>query len=123
MKLTNVKAMVAKGLTVGLLAGAFVLAAPAKAEAQISFGVQFGTPVYNGYNDYYARQRYEQYRRQQAYEAQQEWARQQAWAQHEAWERHEAWEQQRRYRADGYAYGSRDWRDRGGHHDRDDDDR
>ena len=69
MKLTNVKAMVAKSLTVGLLAGAFVLASPAKADAQqFAIGVQFGTPVYNGYyngyNDFYARQRYEQIRRQ-----------------------------------------------------------
>ncbi len=121
MKLTNVKAMVAKSLTVGLLAGAFVLAAPAKADAQIAIGVQFGAPVYDGYNDYYARQRYEQYRRQQAFEAQQAYARQQAWAQHEAWERREAWEREHDYRRDGYAYGYRDRHD--DHRDRDRDDR
>ena len=34
MKVMNVKAMVAKVMTVGLLAGAFALAAPVKAEAQ-----------------------------------------------------------------------------------------
>lgn len=128
MKLTNVKSLVTKSLTVGLLAGAFVLAAPAKANAQVAIGVQFGAPVYDGYNDYYARQRWEQYRRQQAYEAQQEYARQQAWAQHEAWERHEAierreaWERQQAYGNYGYAYGDRDRRDHGRHHDRDDDD-
>ena len=117
MKLTNVKAMVAKGLTVGLLAGAFVLAAPAKAEAQqFAIGVQFGAPVYNGYNngynDYYARQR--------AYEAQR------AWAQHEARERHEVWEHQRAYgygNGNGYGYGNgygdhdRGRRDRDDHRD------
>jgi len=44
MKITNVKAMAAKVLTVGLVAGAFALAA--KAEAQVTFGVRFGHPVY-----------------------------------------------------------------------------
>jgi hypothetical protein len=61
MKSTNVKAMVAKLMTVGLLAGAFVMAAPAKADAQ-----QFGVVVEAGYphldysrRDYYERQRIE----------------------------------------------------------------
>lgn len=62
MKITNVKAMVAKGLTVGLLAAAVVMAAPAKAEAQVAVGVRFGhvygphrpvflapAPVYGGF--------------------------------------------------------------------------
>jgi hypothetical protein len=63
MKITNVKAMVAKGVTVGLLAGAFVLAAPAKADAQqFGVGVQVGSPHYYG-PDYYARLRFEQERR------------------------------------------------------------
>jgi hypothetical protein len=61
MKITNVKAMVAKGVTVGLLAGAFVLAAPAKADAQQFAVVQVGYP-YHG-PDYYARLRFEQERR------------------------------------------------------------
>jgi hypothetical protein len=61
MKITNVKAMVAKGVTVGLLAGAFVLAAPAKADAQ-QFAVRVGYPHYYG-PDYYARLRFEQERR------------------------------------------------------------
>ncbi len=73
MKLTSVKSMIAKGVTVGLLAGAIALAAPAKAEAQqFAVGVQFGSPAY-GYvapGDYYARQRYEEYCRQRAFEAQ-----------------------------------------------------
>ena len=89
MTVTNVKAMIAKGVTVVLLAGAVALAAPAKAEAQqFAVGVQFGSPYYG--NDYYARQRYEEY------------CRQQAWARHEAEERHEAWVRQQAY--DRYAY-------------------
>jgi len=60
MKITNVKAMVAKGVTVGLLAGAFVLAAPAKANAQQFAVVQVGYPHYGYYGpDYYARLRFE----------------------------------------------------------------
>ena len=49
MKITNLKATVAKVFTVGLLAGAVAMAAPAKAEAQVSFGVRVGGPrVYGG---------------------------------------------------------------------------
>jgi hypothetical protein len=61
MKITNVKAMVAKGVTVGLLAGAFVLAAPAKAQAQVV--VQVGYPHYVYGPDYYARLRFDEARR------------------------------------------------------------
>jgi hypothetical protein len=76
MKSTNVKAMVTKVMTVGLLAGAFVMAAPAKADAQ-----QFGAVVEVGYphNDYsrrafYERQRIEQERRE-AIRRHDEWVR------------------------------------------------
>jgi hypothetical protein len=75
MKITNIKAMVAKGVTVGLLAGAFVLTAPAKADAQqFAVGVRVGNPGYFGYPangypaygyygpDYYARLRFERER-------------------------------------------------------------
>ena len=48
MKITNVKAMVAKIFTVGLLAGAVVIAAPAKAEAQFGIGVRIGPAPYYG---------------------------------------------------------------------------
>jgi hypothetical protein len=66
MKITNVKAMVAKGVTVGLLAGAFVLAAPAKADAQrFVVGVQVGYPHY----EYYDHARFERERRHE------EWVR------------------------------------------------
>jgi hypothetical protein len=71
MKITNVKAMVAKGVTVGLLAGAFVLAAPAKADAQqFAVGVQVGYSQY-GYarRDHYDHHRFEQERRHE------EWVR------------------------------------------------
>ncbi len=49
MKITNVKAMVAKVMTVGLLAGAVVMAAPA-AQAQVRVGIGIGVrgPVYVG---------------------------------------------------------------------------
>jgi hypothetical protein len=48
MKLTSIKSMVVKGVTVGLLAGAVVLAAPAKADAQrFVVGVQVGYPHYD----------------------------------------------------------------------------
>jgi hypothetical protein len=71
MKITNVKAMIAKGVTVGLLAGVFVLTAPAQADAQqFAVGVQVGCPHYGYYGpDYYARLRFEQERRHE------EWVR------------------------------------------------
>jgi hypothetical protein len=125
MKTTSAKAMVAKVMTVGMLAGVVMLAAPAKAQAQVVVGVQFGGgyPVY-AYDrrDYYERLRCEQARQAQIYAEQQAYARQQAWAQHEAWERHEreeAWERQRAFGR----YDDHGWRDRDDHHDRDDHDR
>ena len=48
MTSTNVKAMVAKMFTVGFLAAAVVLIAPAKAEAQWSVGVRVGAAPYYG---------------------------------------------------------------------------
>jgi hypothetical protein len=79
MKLTNVKAMVVKAMTVGMLAGAFILAAPAKAQAQ-GFGVrvQVAYPPYS--RDYYERLRFERERRDA-------FLRQHAWFRHQAWER------------------------------------
>jgi hypothetical protein len=112
MKLTSIKSMLIKGVTVGLVAGAVALAAPAKAEAQqFAVGVQFGSPSYGYYNpgDYYARQRYEELCRERAFAAQQAYARQQAWAQHEAWERQRAFG---RYGYDHDRDRDRDRRDR-----------
>jgi hypothetical protein len=65
MKLANVKAMVAKAITVGLLAGAVVLAVPAKADAQpVVVGVRIGYPQY-AYGPGYLR--FEQERRHDAW--------------------------------------------------------
>jgi hypothetical protein len=57
MKITNIKAMMVKGVTVGLLAGAVALAAPAKANAAVVVGVGVGGyPYAYGYAPgYYGR--------------------------------------------------------------------
>jgi hypothetical protein len=77
MKFANVKKMVAKVLTVGLLAGAVVSFAPEKAQAQAVF-------VGNGYyarHDFYERERIEAFRRHEAFE------RRQAFLRHEEFRR------------------------------------
>jgi hypothetical protein len=75
MKSTNVKAIVAKVMTVGLLAGAFVMAAPAKADAQ-----QFGTVVEVGYPHYdYSRRDYVEFQRREAIRRHDEWVRHEEW--------------------------------------------
>ena len=66
MKLTKVKSMLVKGVTVGLLAGAVVMAAPAKANAAVVVGVGFGAPYY-GRPGYYERLRIEEARRHAAW--------------------------------------------------------
>src|SRR5436305_14683502 len=112
MKLTSVKSMVLKGLTVGVVAGAVALAAPVKAQAQQwAVGVQFGSPSYGSYApaDYYARQRYEELCRERAFAAQQAYARQQAWARRQAWARHEALERRDRDKDWRYPDDRRDW--------------
>jgi hypothetical protein len=102
MKSTNVKSMVAKVMTVGLLAGAVVLAAPAKAQAQIAVGVQLGYPQYG-----YQQRGYYDHERQEAIARHEAWERQQAYLQHEAWERqqaylrHEEEEREQAYRVRG----------------------
>jgi hypothetical protein len=67
MTLTNAKSMLKKGLTVGLLAGAVALAAPAKANAEVVVGV--GVAPYYGYRGpgYYERLRIEELRRHDAW--------------------------------------------------------
>lgn len=62
MKFAQVKSMLVKGVTVGLLAGAFVMATPAKANAAVIVGVGFGAPYY-GRPGYYERFRIEEARR------------------------------------------------------------
>ncbi len=71
MKLANVKGMVAKVLTVGFLAGAVVMFAPTKAQAQEVF-------VGNGFyarHDFYERQRIEAFRRHREFEREREFRR------------------------------------------------
>ncbi len=75
MKLANVKGsikgMVAKVLTVGFLAGAVVIFAPEKAQAQEVF-------IGNGYyarHDFYERERIEAFRRHEAFERRREFFR------------------------------------------------
>ena len=62
MTIKNVKAMMVKGVMVGLLAGAVVLATPSKANAEVVVGVGFGAPYY-GRAGYYERLRIEEARR------------------------------------------------------------
>jgi hypothetical protein len=102
------------------LAGAFLFAAPDKAQAQVSFGVGFGSyaaPAY-GYQDSYP------------YDVQDEWQRQGyiEHEQHERWEaeraaqwRHEQWEQQRFYDRDSHRDRDNYRDDRGWRHDHDHD--
>ena len=66
MKLTNVKSIVKKGVTVGLLAGAVALAAPAKANAEVVVGIGVRAPYYNRAG-YYERLRIEEARRHEAW--------------------------------------------------------
>ena len=86
MKATQVKSLVAKVMTAGVLAGALMFVTPAKAGAQqFSVGVQIGRPaVYPDYyarRDYYDRLRWEQARRAEI--ARREWIRRQEWLRHE----------------------------------------
>ena len=106
MNNSNVKAIIAKGMAVGLLAGAFVMTGTSKAQAQgLGVGIQIGYPHYDySRRDAYEHQRFEQARREQ-------FERQQAFARHEAWERHERIEAMRarefRFRH-GYEFEDRD---------------
>jgi len=101
MKTNSIKAFSLKGIltkvtVAGALAGAVFMVSPQKAEAQgFRVGVQFGQPGYYapvapvvygpsygyGYrDDFYARERREEFERREAI------------ARHEAWERQERWE-------------------------------
>jgi hypothetical protein len=76
MKIANVKAMMAKAVTVTLLAGAVALAVPAKADAQEVAVVRVGYPQYGYYGpNYYARVRFEQERRHAEWVRAHEYAR------------------------------------------------
>ncbi len=100
MKLSGVKAMAGKVLTIGLVAGALALVASTKAQAQgYGRGGQIESPYYDsGRWDHYDRDRYA---RQREAIAQRE-----AWKRHEAWEQHERWEHSHRHNRDD----DRGWR-------------
>jgi len=72
MKLANIKAMVAKLLAVGVLAGAVVIAAPTKAQAQEVF-IGVGGPYAR--HNFYERERIEAYRRHEEFERRREFIR------------------------------------------------
>lgn len=71
MTIANLKGIVAKVLTVGVLAGAVVMAAPTKAQAQAVF-VGDG---YNARHNFYERERIEAFRRHEAFERRQAFLR------------------------------------------------
>jgi cobalamin biosynthesis protein CbiD len=66
MKLMNLKSMLKKGVTAGLLAGAVALAAPTKANAEVVVGIGVRAPYYNR-ACYYERLRIEEARRHEAW--------------------------------------------------------
>ena len=97
------KAMVAKGLTVGLLAGAFVLAAPTKAQAQFAIGVQVGGPHYDyARQDYYDGGRRGYYEHERLDQERREIARQQAFERQREFDQHLAWQRAHDYRFRGH---------------------
>ena len=74
MTISNVKAIVAKVMTVGLLAGAFALAAPTKAQAETFVAVGVGYPHY-GNPGFFEFQRREEFRRHEAFVRHEEFLR------------------------------------------------
>ena len=107
MRTHSVKAMLAKVVGIGVLAGVAAVAMPQRAEAQsFAVGVQFGGPAYYGYGygpraeGYYAHERWEHGRWER--ERAEAYARQQAWIEHE---RREAWRAHERHEAYAHGYG------------------
>lgn len=110
-KVGNVKGLVAKVLTVGLLTGAVAMVAPQKAEAQqiyVQGGYGYAQDGY-GREGYYERERAEEFRRQE------EFARRQAWLREREFQR-ERWEHRGFDRDDRYRYDRNRWD--GDHYDR-----
>lgn len=125
MRIIDRKAILAKTITIGLLAGVFVIASPSKAQAQVSVGIQLGDPIYarpvyrapayryvpgyyasngyDGYNGYdgngYDRQAWERHAAHERHEARE---RYEAQRRHEEHERREAWERDQRSWGDGW---------------------
>jgi len=107
MKLSGVKSMVGKVMTIGLVAGAFALIAATGAQAQqYGQGGQTGSPYYDGGRwDGYDRGRYAREREAMA--------RREAWERHEAREQHERWEHSRGHDRDDDRGYDRDRSNRG----------
>ncbi len=75
MTIPNVKAMVAKVITVGLLAGAFAFAGTAKAQAETFVSAGFGNPHYVVRPGFYDFERREAFRRHEEFVRHEEWVR------------------------------------------------
>ena len=85
MTIANLKGMVAKGMMAAMVAGALMVAAPAKAEAQgFAVGVRVGGPYY-AHRDF-------------AFERRQEFLRREAFLRHEEWLRAHRFERPYGYR-------------------------
>jgi hypothetical protein len=85
MKIANVNSMVAKGMLATVVAGALMIASPAKANAE-----QFGVGVVVGYpHRDFDRRDYDRrdFDRRQDFLRHEEWERRQAFLRHEEWER------------------------------------
>jgi hypothetical protein len=75
MKIANVKGMIAKGMMAAMVAGALMVAAPAKAEAQgFVVGVRVGAPYY-GPRDRFEFERRQEFLRREAFLRHEEWLR------------------------------------------------
>ena len=103
MKITNVKAMVAKMFTVGLVAAAIVVAAPTKAQAQVTFGVRVGPPVayygggYSNPSYDYRNPQYGYYGRDYDRERHEAMERRRDWERREYFEHHRDFDRDRDY--------------------------
>lgn len=120
---SKVSAMFTKVAMTAVAVAAVVLTVPAKANAQVSFGLHVGVPVYTqGYAAYPPTYGYYDNGR----ERHEEWERRQAFLQHEQheqWERQQAYERAREYDRRRDFYGDRrrfEHDDRDRHFDRDD---
>jgi hypothetical protein len=75
MTIPNVKAIVAKMMTVGLLAGAFALAVPVKAQAETFVSVGVGYPHYVVRPAFFNFEQREAIRRHEEFVRHEEWVR------------------------------------------------
>jgi hypothetical protein len=92
MKIANVKGMIAKGMMAAMVAGALMVASPAKASAQtFAVGVQVGNPYYGRRDGFEFERRQEILRRE-------EFARREAILRHEEWVRSHRFERPYGYR-------------------------